>query len=260
MATSSIECANCGAIIPSDVSHCPECHVEAASAGEFDHPIAEKESDWYRYYSNDFQEHRFFEWHSIWYQAKEAIVRPDVHSVVEFGPGRGVTGALVEHFEIDYLGVDVDSVRFRPDEVSTVLDFDADRTFDMVCAFQVLEHQPFEELEDHLLKLRDISETYVYISLPFAGRYVGLTLNVAAPKVHRKIKRARAWRRLNPQSRTPDDARTDVYNPHYWEVGDEQVPKQRMRRILDECGLDIIDEFHNPLHPKHIFYMTRIEK
>ncbi|UCE06678.1 MAG: class I SAM-dependent methyltransferase, partial [bacterium] len=141
-----------------------------------------KSSALFKHWTSDFNEKRYFEWQSIWFQAKEIIQRPDIHSVLEFGSGRNLTKAIVEHFGIRHLAVDV-SDRFCPDVVSSIEEFFTDEKFDMVCAFEVLEHNPFEKFEALLLKMKSFSKQYVYISLPFSGRWFTIQFNVNLPKV-----------------------------------------------------------------------------
>ena len=42
----------------------------------------------------------------------------------------------------------------------------------MIYHFKVyIEHNPIEKLESHLLKMKKLTNKYMYISLPFSGRW-----------------------------------------------------------------------------------------
>lgn len=134
-----------------------------------DSRLSDKQSEFYNCYSMTFHDHRFFEWSSVWMQAKEPICLEDVHSVLEFGTGRNVTKALVEHHGIKHTSVDFNEELFMPDVVETIESYESDEKHDMVCAFQVLEHGPKEELVTRLKKFKRLSNKYVYISVPCSG-------------------------------------------------------------------------------------------
>ena len=106
-----------------------------------------KGSEDYTYFANDFHQLRLTQWTSIYLQCAPIARREDVHSVLEFGSGRNLTKFIAEFLGISHTSVDV-SERFRPDHVSSILDFPfRDRKYDLVCSFQCLEHNPIEELD-----------------------------------------------------------------------------------------------------------------
>ena len=103
------------------------------------------------------------------YQAKEAIINPEIKTMLEFGTGRNLTKAMVEHYGISHKSVDFDNKKYIPDEVSTIMDFKDNKKYDIVAAFQVLEHNPLNTLEQHLLKMKSLTKKYIYISVPYSG-------------------------------------------------------------------------------------------
>lgn len=48
----------------------------------------------------------------------------------------------------------------------------------MVSAFQVLEHNPLFELKDHLIKMKSLSNKYIYISVPYSGRWMSFNFDL----------------------------------------------------------------------------------
>jgi hypothetical protein len=189
--------------------------------------------------------------------AKEPICLPDVSSVLEFGPGRGSTKTLIEHFGIEHLGVGIDP-RYPCDIKQTIKDFTSERTFDMVCSFQTLEHNPLETLPEYLAKFRDLSNRYVYISVPYSARWISLLFNINLKKKI-NFKKIFLWTFRKTKPRDPDVAayakQADPYAPHWWEVGDKRFSKRDMLRVIQECGLAVVKHFHNPIFPYHLFYL-----
>ena len=108
----------------------------------------DKNSPWFKYYSNDFSIHRKLQFFSAFYQAKEDIINPEIKTMLEFGTGRNLTKAMVEHYGISHKSVDFDNKKYIPDEVSTIMDFKDNKKYDIVAAFQVLEHNPLNTLEN----------------------------------------------------------------------------------------------------------------
>ena len=140
--------------------------------------LKDKSGQWYQYYSNDFHNHRKMQFFSIYYQAQEAILNQKVQCMLEFGTGRNTTKALVEHFGVAHKSVDFNDDNFCPNEVSTILDYHDTEKYDIVSAFQVLEHNPIETLKPHLEKMKSLSNKYVYLSLPFSGRWFSFSINM----------------------------------------------------------------------------------
>lgn len=90
----------------------------------------------FRHLSNDFNLTRKNQFLSIFYQAREAIVNPNISSMLEFGIGRGSTLALIKHFGVKHTGVDFNGELFKPDHISTILNYEDNNKYDMVSAFR----------------------------------------------------------------------------------------------------------------------------
>ena len=150
-------------------------------------------------------------------------------------------------------------IKFIPDEVSTISDFKTNKRFDIVCAFQ-LEHNPLNSIKKHLEIMSSFSNKYVYISVPFSGRWVSLNFNLnfmltrfgrwngsllfTWPRIFKKIRPTEKYKK-----------RVDKYNPHWWEVGDKKLSKVDFNKIINSAGLKINKTFHNEFFPYHLFYL-----
>tara|TARA_X000000950_G_scaffold280527_1_gene375338 strand:+ start:968 stop:1645 length:678 start_codon:yes stop_codon:yes gene_type:complete len=225
--------------------------------------MKDKNSEWYKYFSNDFREHRKLQFFSIFYQAREPIINPNVSSMLEFGTGRNLTKAIVEHYGIVHKSVDFDNKKYSPDEVATIAGYRDKKKYDMVAAFQVLEHNPLEDLEYNLLKMKSHSKKYIYISLPYSGRWFSFSIFInLLPKISFKNNFFIVFQRFFKKIRPINDykQRIDKYSPHWWEIGDKNFSKKKFQKLLNKIDLKLVKSYHNEFFPYHLFYLLEIKK
>lgn len=106
-------------------------------------------------------------WSSVWHQVDEVLkLRPK--KVLEIGPGSGVFKQMSKLFGVQVETLDIDPA-LNPDYVgsATELPFTAS-SFDVVCAFQMLEHLPYETSLQAFKEMVRVSKRNVVISLPDA--------------------------------------------------------------------------------------------
>jgi len=108
-------------------------------------------------------------WASIWHQLDE-IIKLDPERVLEIGPGAGVVKAMSKVFHLSIETLDIDPA-LGPDHLgsATALPFE-NNVFDVVCAFQMLEHLPYEKSLQAFEEMVRVSTRNVIISLPDAWR------------------------------------------------------------------------------------------
>jgi len=83
-------------------------------------------------------------WASMWHQLDE-VLSLQAASVLEIGPGPGILKAMAALFDTRVETLDIDP-ELRPDHVASASDLPfADRAYDVVCAFEMLEHVPYEK-------------------------------------------------------------------------------------------------------------------
>ncbi len=132
-------------------------------------------------------------WASMWHQLDEVIeLQPE--RVLEIGPGPGLFKAMARamsiHVETLDLGPDL-----KPDHVAPAdaMPFEDD-AFDVVCAFQMLEHVPYEKSLAIFAEMARVARKGVVVSLPDAATRWPLALHI--PGVGMKwasIARPRIW-------------------------------------------------------------------
>ena len=167
-------------------------------------------------------------------------------SVLEVGHGDGVLGHyLRENVHIEYKSLDI-AEDLAPDILGSVEDIPLpDDSFDIVCAFEVLEHMPFEQFARNVSEMKRVARKYVVISVPHFGPmlrlafkvpffpYIDLSYKIPFPRKH-------------------------VFNgQHYWEVGKRGYPTKRVTSELKKFGT-LVKHFVPNDAPYHHFFILDI--
>lgn len=218
-----------------------------------------KESEAYQYFANDFQSGRERHWLSVWLQAAPAILRPDVHSVLEFGGGRDITRSLARHFGVEYLSVDI-SDRFFPDVKSSINEYPfTGEKYDLVCSFQCLEHNPWDEAMELVAHMAQFSKKYVYLSVPYNGGWFSFSCSLRLPKLNWQKNFYSVFDSLGGgaidvetlKARPPERK----HSAHWWEVGRPGLSRRKFISAVEKNGLKLLHSHHNPLLPMHLFLL-----
>lgn len=106
-------------------------------------------------------------WCSVWHQLDE-VQKLQPNRVLEVGPGPGLFKTVAATFGISVETLDFDP-DLKPDHVgsATAMPF-SDGAYDVVCAFQMLEHLPYEAALQAFGEMARVSRGHVIISLPDA--------------------------------------------------------------------------------------------
>ena len=186
-------------------------------------------------------------WVSYWYQV-QAVQRCRPKTVLEIGKGSGVLSwYLKERLGLDVTTVDFDA-SLEPDQVVDVRElsdhFEADQ-FDVVCAFQVLEHLPFSDFEPSLRQISAVTRRHAIISLPNFGFFFQFRFHIWRYKFAfgRKIRRPHEWK---------------FDGEHHWEVGTNGHEPRVVRRAIQSV-MTLEDEYPFTDYPYHNCYVLRKE-
>lgn len=171
-------------------------------------------------------------------------------TVLEIGVGNGTVADFLRKAGVALTTCDFDR-RLNPDHVADVrtLPF-ADNSFDIVTAFEVLEHIPFEDFERAVRELRRVSRRCVILSLPY--RSTGFELVLKFPYVRTIFRRLHLdlflripliFRRAGPRSQ------------HHWEIDLLRYSRRRIRSIILR-HFTMIREVRPVLHSYHHFFVV----
>jgi SAM-dependent methyltransferase len=185
-------------------------------------------------------------WASVWHQLDEVLrLRPQ--SVLEIGPGTGLFKAAAGVFGLDVKTLDI-ARDLQPDHVGPA---DAiplpDKSMDVACAFQVLEHMPFDMSMRALREMGRVARKAVVISLPDAKVVWPSTVKIPLLKTRRLML-------PNPLFR----AKEHVFDgEHYWEINKREHPLKSvmaaMHDVFPEYRIRTYRVHENPYHRFFIF-------
>lgn len=192
--------------------------------------------------------HRYMDkrrWSSMWHQIDE-VIRLNPRSVLEVGPGSGVFKNTANLFGVRVATIDLDP-DLTPDYVgsATRLPF-ADKTFDVVCAFQMLEHLPYESALDAFREMARIARTHVVMSVPDSKAVWRYSLQL--PKLGDLTF-------LFPKPFAPPRVH-EFDGEHYWEVGTRNFSLEKVIADFSAiCPLASTYRVHD--NPYHRFFIFR---
>ena len=183
-------------------------------------------------------------WMSYWHQIRAVLaVRPK--TVLEIGPGSGVFRSYLRAAGIDVKTLDIDQSR-DVDFVADITKLDdalpKGLAFDAVCAFQVLEHLPFSELDACLAGIARRARPHVFVSLPYRGLRVRLSFWWGDHHVTLGHKFMLPWRHR-------------PIAEHHWELG-YPYTAGRITKIM-RAHLDVVSRGFIRENPYHYMWHLR---
>jgi hypothetical protein len=178
----------------------------------------------------EFNEYGFEERFVSYYWQFKEVIGLEPSSILEIGVGDGVFGDFVRrNTPIAYKSVDI-AQDLHPDFLGSVTAIPAhDKSYDITCAFEVLEHIPFDEFDQAVAEMARVAKKYVVISIPHFGPMLSLSFKIPfLPPV-----------RLAYKIPFP---KTHRFNgQHHWEVGKKGYPVSLIREKLKKHGTIIRD-------------------
>jgi SAM-dependent methyltransferase len=184
-------------------------------------------------------------WASLWHQLDE-VMSQKPSSVLEVGPGPGLFKAAATALGLHVETMDVDS-ELNPDHICSALKMPFEEgSFDVVCAFQMLEHMPFEQSLEAAREMSRVARKAVIVSLPDAKRCI--PVSVRLPTIGSIY-----WHIPRPSLRTG----THQFNgQHYWEVNKAGNKLRRVSDALQKVTRKPLRKtFRVPEHPYHRFFV-----
>ncbi len=182
-------------------------------------------------------------WSCYYIQVKKTLaLKPQ--SVLEIGPGDGLFGWYMQKNGVDYTSADhADDISSN---VKVNLGFEKlpfeDDSFDVVCAFQVLEHIPFDKVPFALSEISRVTKKYAYFDIPQYGKHIQFLLKIPLLK------------RLSYHAVLPWPVKHEFDGFHYWEVGKKDYSRSIVRSKI-QSYFSIVEEFTILENPKERFYL-----
>ena len=104
-----------------------------------------------------------------------------------------------------------------------------DGEFDLVIAFEVLEHIPFSDFSAALKEMQRVSSSRALVSLPY--RNTGFDMIIKFPWIRTLLKKDFLRLSLTKAIRFPGFA---VSKQHYWEIDNGKTPKSLVRSVIEQ--------------------------
>ena len=178
-------------------------------------------------------------WSSVWRQI-DLSLNYQPSEILEVGAGPETYKQVMAREGIPVTTVDI-AEDLQPDVVGSVLDLPfADNHFDLCCAFQVLEHLPYESFIPALQELRRVARKAVIVSLPDAA--AGYPTRISIPG--RGIRDFIIPRPYFKKAHTFD-------GQHHWEINKKETPLKRIVQDIEQQGFRIR---HNQRYAANMYH------
>ena len=185
-------------------------------------------------------------WNSIWHQLNEVLLLSP-SSVLEVGPGSGVFKSVASLFNVEVETIDIDA-GVSPDYVASATEMPfPDNVFDVVCAFQVLEHLPYDESLKAIAEIARVGKKKAILSLPDCKPIWQYSIHL--PKLG-KLK----FDIPRPLFRAP---RHSFDGEHYWEINKEEYPLSRIVADLSKHA-SVSHTYRVEQNPYHRFFILEL--
>lgn len=194
--------------------------------------------------------HRFI---SYFYQI-DAVRLAKGNTILLIGVGDNVIPDLLRKFpNYTVTTVDIDEA-LVPDIVADVrkLPF-PDASFDVVCAFEILEHLPFEETEKAIKEIARVAKRTVLVSVPH--RRSGFELVFRFPYARSVLKNSYARITALFPVRFPGFI---VSTQHHWEIDGRCMTLKRFRNALTPYF--VIEKEETPVLDSYLRFFTLCKK
>ena len=149
--------------------------------------------------------------------------------ILFIGPGDKIVSDYLNKVGFDVDTFDIDK-ELEPSYVGDVRDLSfSDNEYDIVVAFEVLEHVPFDDFQPILEKMNKIAKQAVLISIP--NRLTSLEFLVKFPGIRSLFKKEFVYFSIDKYLRFPG---FEVSGQHYWEIDKKEFNKKRVGAKVKE--------------------------
>jgi 2-polyprenyl-3-methyl-5-hydroxy-6-metoxy-1,4-benzoquinol methylase len=168
-------------------------------------------------------------------------------NILEIGPGPGLFSAIMKKIGYEIITIDFDQ-NIQMDIIGELPKLPLNSmTFDCVCAFEVLEHLPFESLNACFLEMARISKSLIIISVP----------NIKRINPKYKFIIDIKYKNFMFQKEILKSGQTKLTNPqeHFWELGINGINEDMIIREACKAGLVVLqNKFIKPWFHFFVFH------
>lgn len=185
---------------------------------------------------------------NYWHQVDE-ILNLHPKTVLEVGVGTKFVARYLGERDIKVTSIDIDQ-ELKPDYVGSVLEmpFKKDE-FDVVVAFQVLEHLPFKDFPKAIGEMFRVCNNFAVISLPDNGRCYPMRIKLPKLGEFKFLLEPNVLRikhQINPRT------------GHYWEINKIGYEIDKIRKLLTRTGFTIEKDYRIfESHYNHFFILIK---
>jgi len=187
---------------------------------------------------------------SYYYQVKFITeLKPD--NILEVGIGNKTLNNYLKQHGLSVTACDFDEI-LNPDVIADVrkLPF-KDNEFDVVCAFQIIEHIPWEDVPKAFAELQRVSKRNVIFSIPYTPVSIGIVIKSSI------IKRLFGTWTFDFFINLEFITRKWKYDGvHCWEMGKKNYPRKKVRNLVLQY-FDILQEKRVDLSYQYFFVLEK---
>ena len=182
-------------------------------------------------------------WNSFWHQIDE-VLKLNPHKILEIGPEPGLFKDISKLIGLHVETLDIDP-ELNPDYIGSAkaMPF-KNAEYDVVCAFQMLEHLPYDEALAVFDEMVRCSKNNIIISLPdclpdwhykiYIPKFGAYEFNLSRP--FRKLKKHQ------------------FDGQHYWEINKEGYHLNKIIKDFSK-GVNLIKTYRVKDNPYHRFFI-----
>jgi ubiquinone/menaquinone biosynthesis C-methylase UbiE len=187
---------------------------------------------------------------SYYYQI-DLVRKTNAKKVLEIGIGNKTVSNYLKEAGFNLTTCDIDK-ELNPDKVADIrkLPF-KDNEFEIVLAYEILEHLPWKESKKALSELKRVSKNHVIISLPhFSADFeIAFKFPAVGKLTGKPFLKLLIPFPLNFIKKSFD-------GQHYWEIGYKGFCLRKIKKELKK-NFKIIKNFRAPLDSRHHFFILR---
>ncbi|HAV11415.1 MAG TPA: methyltransferase type 11 [Candidatus Moranbacteria bacterium] len=170
-------------------------------------------------------------------------------NILEIGPGNNIVTDVLKKMNYEVKTLDLDN-SVHPDYNFSLTDekINSLKIFDLVIASQVLEHIRYDDFPLALKRLSGMAKNAI-LTLPHTtSNSILFSFSLKLPFLKKiKLTRKIFFKKI----------KHNFNGLHYWEIGKDDYPIEKIREDIARSDWKIFDEFLNPENPFHYFFILK---